>query len=85
MMFTAFVLSSCGGGKKQAQNAEEAVAALSIDDVMAKAAELVDQTVTIEGVRILVVMVPRRCSWWVVMIARLFVLKPENWVHSIPR
>ena len=51
MMFAAcFVLSSCGGGKKQAQNAEEAVAAMSIDDVMAKAAGLVDQTVEIEGV-----------------------------------
>ena len=51
MMFAAcFVLSSCGGGKKQAQNAEEAVAAMSIDDVMAKAADLVEQTVVIEGV-----------------------------------
>ena len=44
-----FTLSSCGGGKKQ-QQAEEAVAAMSIDDVMAKAGELVDQTVVIEGV-----------------------------------
>ena len=44
-----FTLSSCGGGKKQ-QHAEETVAALSIDDVMAKAAELVDQKVVIEGV-----------------------------------
>ena len=50
MMFAACVLSSCGGGKKQAQNAEEAVAAMSIDEVMGKAAGLVDQTVTIEGV-----------------------------------
>ena len=50
MMFTACVLSSCGGGKKQAQNAEEAVSAMSIDDVMAKAAGLVEQEVTIEGV-----------------------------------
>ena len=51
MMFAAcFVLSSCGGGKKQAQNAEEAVSAMSIDDVMAKAAGLVEQEVTIEGV-----------------------------------
>lgn len=50
MMFAACVLSACGGGKKQAQNAEEAVAAMSIDEVMAKAAGLVDQTVTIEGV-----------------------------------
>ena len=44
-----FTLSSCGDGKKQ-QQAEEAVAAMSIDDVMAKAGELVDQTVVIEGV-----------------------------------
>ena len=50
MMFAACILSACGGGKKQAQNAEEAVAAMSIDEVMAKAAGLVDQTVTIEGV-----------------------------------
>ena len=49
MMFAACVLSSCGGGKKQAQNAEE-VAVMSIDDVMAKAAGLVEQEVTIEGV-----------------------------------
>ena len=49
MMFAACVMSSCGGGKKQAQNAEE-VAAMSIDDVMAKASGLVDQTVTIEGI-----------------------------------
>ena len=50
MMIAACFLSACGGGKKQAQNAEEAVAAMSIDEVMAKAAGLVDQTVTIEGV-----------------------------------
>jgi len=50
MMVTACFLSSCGGGKKQAQNAEEAVVAMSIDDVMAKAADLVEQTVVIEGV-----------------------------------
>ena len=50
MMFAACILSACGGGKKQAQNAEETVAAMSIDEVMAKAAGLVDQTVTIEGV-----------------------------------
>ena len=49
MMVTACFLSSCGG-KKQAQNAEEAVVAMSIDDVMAKAADLVEQTVVIEGV-----------------------------------
>ena len=50
MMFAACILSSCDGGKKQAQNVEETVAAMSIDEVMAKAGELVDQTVTIEGV-----------------------------------
>ena len=51
MMVTAcFMFSSCGGGKKQAQDAEEAVVAMSIDDVMAKAADLVEQTVVIEGV-----------------------------------
>jgi len=44
------MFSSCGGSKKQAQNAEEAVTAMSIDDVMAKAADLVEQTVVIEGV-----------------------------------
>ena len=44
-----FTLSSCGGGKKQ-QQAEETVAAMSIDDVMAQAANLVEQEVTIEGV-----------------------------------
>ena len=44
------ILSACGGNKKQSQTAEEAVAAMSIDDVMAKTADLVDQTVTIEGV-----------------------------------
>ena len=69
-----FTLSSCGGGKKQ-QNAEETIAALSIDDVMAKAAELVDQKVVIEGVctHTLAAMVPRRCFWWVAMTARPFV------------
>lgn len=50
MMVTACFLSSCGGGKKQSQNVEEAVVAMSIDDVMAKAADLVEQTVVIEGV-----------------------------------
>ena len=43
-----FTMMSCGGGKKQAQNAEEA--AMSIDEVMEKAADLVEQTVVIEGV-----------------------------------
>ena len=48
-MFAAcLVMVSCGGGKKQ--QAEEAVAAMSIDDVMAKAGELVEQEVVIEGV-----------------------------------
>lgn len=44
-----FTLSSCGGGKKQ-QKAEETVAAMSIDEVLAKAGELVDRTITLEGV-----------------------------------
>ena len=43
-----FTMMSCGGGKKQAQNAEEV--AISIDEVMEKAADLVEQTVVIEGV-----------------------------------
>ena len=43
-----FTMTSCGGGKKQAQNAEEV--AMSIDEVMEKAADLVEQTVVIEGV-----------------------------------
>ncbi len=50
MMVTACFLSSCSGGKKQSQNVEEAVVAMSIDDVMAKAADLVEQIVVIEGV-----------------------------------
>lgn len=50
MVAACFMVSSCGGGKKQAQNAEETVAAMSIDDVMAKAEDLVEQTVVIEGV-----------------------------------
>ena len=44
-----FTMMSCGGGKKQAQTTEE-VAAMSIDEVMGKAADLVEQTVVIEGV-----------------------------------
>ena len=44
-----FTMTSCGGGKKQAQTAEQ-VTAMSIDEVMAKAADLVEQTVVIEGV-----------------------------------
>ena len=43
-----FTMMSCGGGKKQAKNAEEV--AMSIDEVMEKAADLVEQTVVIEGV-----------------------------------
>mgnify|MGYP003562480956 FL=1 len=50
MVAACFMFSSCGGSKQQAQNAEEAVTAMSIDDVMAKAADLVEQTVVIEGV-----------------------------------
>lgn len=50
MVAACFMFSSCGGSKKQAQNPEEAVTAMSIDDVMAKAADLVEQTVVIEGV-----------------------------------
>ena len=42
MMVTACFLSSCGGGKKQAQDAEEAVVAMSIDDVMANQTDLVE-------------------------------------------
>ena len=44
-----FTMMSCGGGKKQAQTTEE-VAAMNIDEVMEKAADLVEQTVVIEGV-----------------------------------
>ena len=44
-----FTMTSCGGGKKQAQTAEK-VTTMSIDEVMAKAADLVEQTVVIEGV-----------------------------------
>ena len=52
MRAACFTMVSCGNAKKQqAQSAEQVTtAALSIDDVMAKAADLVDQTVTIEGV-----------------------------------
>ena len=49
MIAACLVMVSCGGGKKQ-QAAEEAVVAMSIDDVMAKASGLVEQEVTIEGV-----------------------------------
>lgn len=51
MMAACFTMVSCGNGKKQSQSTEQvATAAMSIDEVMAKAADLVDQTVTIEGV-----------------------------------
>ena len=49
MIAACLVMVSCGGGKNQ-QAAEEAVVAMSIDDVMAKASGLVEQEVTIEGV-----------------------------------
>lgn len=49
MIAACLVMVSCGGNKKQ-QNAEETVVALSIDDVLAKAPELIDQSVVIEGV-----------------------------------
>ena len=44
-----FTMMSCGGRKKQAQTTEE-IAAMSIDEVMEKAADLVEQTVVIEGI-----------------------------------
>ena len=51
MMAACFMMVSCGNAKKQSQPAEQvATVAMSIDEVMAKAADLVDQTVTIEGV-----------------------------------
>ena len=51
MIAACFMMVSCGNAKKQqAQTAEQVAAAMSIDDVMAKATDLVEQTVTIEGV-----------------------------------
>ena len=52
MIAACFTMVSCGNAKKQqSQSTEQVVTvAMSIDDVMAKAADLVDQTVTIEGV-----------------------------------
>lgn len=52
MIAACFTMVSCGNAKQQqAQSAEQvATGAMSIDDVMAKASGLVDQTVTIEGV-----------------------------------
>lgn len=51
-MFAAcFMMVSCGNAKKQSQSAEQvSTVAMSIDEVMAKAADLVEQSVTIEGV-----------------------------------
>ena len=51
-MFAAcFMMVSCGNAKKQSQSAEQvATVAMGIDEVMAKAADLVEQSVTIEGV-----------------------------------
>ena len=48
MIAACFTMMSCGG-KKQSQTAEE-VAAMSIDEVMEKAAGLVEKEVVIEGV-----------------------------------
>ena len=51
MVAACFTIVSCGNAKKQqSQTAEETVAAMSIDDVLAKAAGLVEQTVEIEDV-----------------------------------
>jgi hypothetical protein len=51
MMAACFTMVSCGNAKKQSQPAEQVVVvAMSIDEVMAKAADLVDQSVIIEGV-----------------------------------
>ena len=51
-MFAAcFMMLSCGNAKKQSQSAEQvSTVAMGIDEVMAKAADLVEQSVTIEGV-----------------------------------
>ena len=48
LVAACFTMMSCGGRKKQTQAAEEV--AMSIDEVMEKAASLVEQTVVIEGV-----------------------------------
>ena len=51
MLAACFMMVSCGNAKKQSQSAEQvATVAMSIDEVMAKAADLVEQSVTIEGV-----------------------------------
>ena len=52
MIAACFTMVSCGNAKKRQTQSTEQVAttAMSIDDVMAKAADLVGQAVTIEGV-----------------------------------
>ena len=51
MFATCFMMVSCGNAKKQSQSAEQvSTVAMGIDEVMAKAADLVEQSVTIEGV-----------------------------------
>ena len=51
MLAACFMMVSCGNAKKQSQSAEQvSTVAMSIDEVMAKAADLVEQSVTIEGV-----------------------------------
>lgn len=51
LMAACFTMVSCGNTKKQqGQATEQVVKAMSIDEVMAKASELVDQKVVIEGV-----------------------------------
>ena len=51
-MFAAcFMMVSCGNAKKQSQSVEQvSTVAMGIDEVMAKVADLVEQSVTIEGV-----------------------------------
>ena len=51
MLAACFMMVSCGNAKKQSQSAEQvSTVAMGIDEVMAKAADLVEQSVTIEGV-----------------------------------
>ena len=51
VLAACFMMVSCGNAKKQSQSAEQvAIVAMGIDEVMAKAADLVEQSVTIEGV-----------------------------------
>lgn len=53
-LFLLFVLAgfvfACGNRQNQTQTAEEAVVVLTVDDLMASAANLVDQEVVIKGV-----------------------------------